>query len=118
MFATHSNYQQLGQHNYFDWNKDLGQLSIISPSFPRPGQNQSETLAVQDGKLSPPFIKPARRLFGEPDYSDPQQVETVLSQLIQFILNNFSPAFATSLDPTKVANVELVKINMKHVPPA
>ena len=74
-------------------------------------------LAVHGCNSSPSIVKPPSLLFDEPYYSNPDQVEMVLSQLRQHKLNDFQPAFANSLDPTKVANVEPVKINLRDVPP-
>ena len=52
---------------------------IISPSFPIPSLKQTDVLAVHGDKTSPSLVKPPRRLFDEPDYSNPEQVEMVLS---------------------------------------
>ena len=73
-------------------------------------------LAITEGKKST-FTKPARRVYTEPDYNNPQSVSSALQQLKTDILSDFAQAFATNLDPSKVADVEPVKITLKNTPP-
>ena len=65
--------------------------AIISPAFllpssPQPGQSQTEVLAIHGGKSSTSFVRPARRIFTKPDYSQPELVQLALSQLRKHIL--------------------------------
>ena len=72
-------------------------------------------MAINEGKRST-FTKPARRVYTQPDYNNPQSVSSASQQLKSDILTDLAQAFATNLNPSKVADVEPVKITLKSTP--
>ena len=92
----------------------------ISPYFPLPSpsdcQQKIDVLAVHGGKSLTPFVRTSPRIFVEPDYARPEQVDTAINQLKEYILHDFGRAFSDNLDPSQIADVDPMKIHLKDMP--
>ena len=89
------------------------------PLLPKPsaGLGETEVNAICQGKKSPTFTIPARRMFQDPVWSDVSQVAIALEDFKSKILSDFSPAISNNIEASQVANFPPVKISLKDVQP-